>query len=196
MAVRGTQVFRIFATVLALVATLMTGVAAVSAQGDATPAAPDEELPYQARINTGSCDALGDVAFELNDVTQADDAGTPAAPVNGAVAASPAADTGEIGGDVAESTTTVEASLEELVDEEYAITIHQGTEDADSYLACGDIVGSPASGALQIALLEDSESGVSGIAVLTSEGDSTTVTILITEGDIDTRGTPAATPTS
>lgn len=196
MQIRGTQVFATLAAVLTLLATMM---ATVAAQDAATPAVPDELLPYQASINAGSCDALGDVVFELNEVTQADDAGTPAAPVNGAAVASPAAEGGEIGGDIAESTTEVDASLEELVTEERVIVVYQGTDGTDTYLTCGAITGSSASGALQVELLEDSETGLSGTAMLTSGTDddaSTTVVILLTEGNIETRGEPEATPES
>ncbi|HEV2129011.1 MAG TPA: hypothetical protein VGR22_10370 [Thermomicrobiales bacterium] len=198
MQVRAAMPSGMFAIVLVLIATMVVGVVTVTAQDAATPAVPDEQLPYQASINAGSCDALGDVVFELNEVTQADDAGTPAAPVNGAAVASPAVEGGEIGGDVAESTTEVDASLEELVAEERVIVVYQGTDGTDAYLACGEITGSPTSGALQVELLEDSESGVSGTAMLLTGGeddDSTTVTILITEGEIETRD-QEATPAS
>lgn len=194
MTVRGTKVFTMFAAVLALVASLLMGSAA-AAQDASTPTDHDEESAYQANINAGTCDALGDVVFELDPVIQTDDAGTPQAADDGSATPSPAAQTGDNDGNVAEGTTTIEASLEELVSEEHVITLYQD-DDTESPFACSEITGSPTSGALQIDLLDDSESGLSATAMLTSEGESTIVTILVTDDDIDTRETPEATPAS
>lgn len=183
-----------FAAILALVASLMTG-AAVAAQDASTPTDHDEESAYQASINEGTCDALGDVAFELDPVIQNDDAGTPEAAEGASAASSPAAQTDDTDGNVAEGTTTIDVSLDELVSEEHVIALYQDG-DTETPLACSEITGSADSGALQIDLLEDSESGVSATAMLTSEDDSTIVTILVTEHDIDTRATPESTPAS
>lgn len=155
------------------------------AQG-ATPAAGGE-VAHPAHIHTGTCEELGDVVFPLNDIAPLDAGATPAAsPV-----ASPAA--GGAGEVVAESTSQVDASFEELLaSEEYAINVHESAENIGNYIACGNLTGPATDGELHIDLKELNGSRYTGEAHLVDNGDgTTTVTVtLMTTGDA--AGTPAA----
>lgn len=152
---------------------------------DSTPAAGGE-IPHPAHIHNGTCENLGDVAFPLNDVAPLEAGATPAvSPV-----ASPAAgDTGEV---VAQSTTEVEVSLDDLIGTEYAINVHESADNIGNYIACGNITGTATDGTLTIQLDELNGSGYSGQAMLMDNGDgTTTVTVVLMSGG-DMAGTPAS----
>ena len=152
----------------------------------ATPAAGGE-VAHPAHIHSGTCEELGDVVFPLNDVAPLGAGATPAA----APAASPAA--GGAGEIVAESTSQVDASFEELLaSEAYAINVHESAENIGNYIACGNLTGPATDGELLIDLEELNDSGYTGQAHLVDNGDgTTTVTVtLMTTGDA--AGTPAA----
>lgn len=92
---------------------------------------------------------------------------------------------------VAESTTTVDVPLSDIISGEHAINVHESAENIQNYIACGDITGVE-TGGLQIELAELKDSGFEGIATLTNNGhDTTTVTVLRTRIG---SGTPVATP--
>jgi plastocyanin len=151
---------------------------------DATPAVGGE-VAHPVHIHAGTCEELGDVVFPLNDLTPLDAGATPAA----SAAASPAA--GGAGEVVAESTTEVEASFEELLaSEAYAINAHESAENIGNYIACGNLTGPATDGEVRIELQELNDSGYSGQAHLIDNGDGTTtvtVTLMMT-------GDEAATP--
>lgn len=69
----------------------------------------DGSSPRPAHIHAGSCDELGDVVYPLEDAGE-----------------SP-------------STSTVDATLEELVDGDFAINVHESAEALENYIACGSI---------------------------------------------------------
>jgi plastocyanin len=148
---------------LALMALFGARGALVSAHGD----------PHPAHIHEGTCDELDpNPAFPLNDVSDeflADDEPTVG---------------DEVGGDptleVEGSTTTVEVSLDDLVGEDYAINVHKSAEEADVYIACGNIGGYMVGDDLVIGLGEQNDSGYSGVAILAPDGDSTVVTVYVT----------------
>jgi plastocyanin len=151
---------------------------------DATPAAGGE-VAHPAHIHSGTCEELGDVVFPLNDIAPINADATPAA----SAAASPAA--GGAGEVVAESTSQVDASLEELLaSEAYAINVHESAENIGNYIACGNLTGPATDGELHIELQELNDSGYTGEAHLVENGDGTTtvtVTLMMT-------GDEAATP--
>ena len=161
------------------------------AQGTvATPAAGDQagEAPHPAHIHTGTCDTLGDVVYPLNEVAApemaADIASTPVA--------SPVADSGGV---VAESTTIVEVSLDDIISGGHAINVHESMENVQNYIACGDVTGSAVGGQLSIDLNELNDSGYMGQAALQDNRDgTTTVTVVLSRSDPSGMGTPAASP--
>jgi hypothetical protein len=167
----------------------------VGAQGSAATPAPGEGLAsYPAHIHDGACPEVGDVVYPLNNLVATASAASPAAAESLAVAAtpqaSPAVATGEV---VAESTTDVEASLDEILSAERAINVHESDLNIQNYIACGDLTGSPTNGELQVQLGELNNSGFVGEAQLVDNGDgTTTVTVRLMVGGPG--GTPAATP--
>jgi plastocyanin len=142
-----------------------------------TPSAVGTAHP--AHIHSGSCDMLGDVVFPLEDATVQPPATPVASNASGAESAAAA------------STTTVEASLDDILAAEHAINVHESTENIGNYIACGDIVGEPADGMLEIDLEELNGAGYSGTASLIDNGDGTTTVTIALTLDVSV-GTPAA----
>lgn len=192
---------RIMASMIATFA-LLTGLLlttfTVTAQDVATPeaeATPDRVAAHPAHIHSGSCDELGGVVFPLNDVT----VGVAAEPPETAGGATPAATPASpMSDDLAvQSTTIVDASLEDILADEHAINVHLSADNIEHYISCGDITGEPTEGELHIDLSELNDSGYNGHAILTDNGDGTTsVTIALTQGEADSLATPEATPGS
>ena len=107
--------------------------------------------------------------------------------------ATPAAGMGEI---VAQSSTTVDAPLDDILGAEHAINVHLSAEQIDVYIACGDLTGTADGGQLDIDLEELNSSGYEGRARLTDNGDDMTtvdVVLMQREGGM---ATPEASPTS
>jgi hypothetical protein len=103
----------------------------------------------------------------------------------------------EMGEVVAQSTTMVEASLEDILAAEHAINVHESAENIENYIACGDITGTADGGQLQITLDELNDSGYQGMAMLMEAGDDTTrVDIWLMQREDGMMGTPVATPSS
>lgn len=178
------------AAVFMLMAGYLVSAGSIGAQGaDATP--EGESVAHPAHIHSGTCDELGDVVFPLNDLTATDLTASPE--TVGELPATPAISEEEMLDVVAESATTVEASLSDIISGEHAINVHESAENIQNYIACGDITGQEMGG-LQIDLDELNDSGYRGIANLTDNGDNTTtVTVVLMRGDA---GTPVATPAS
>ena len=157
---------------------------------DATPSMMQGMHQHPAHIHSGTCETLGDVVFPLNDLTSPGMMGTPMA----GMASTPMAGMGEV---VAQSTTTVEASLEDILGAEHTINVHLSPEEIDVYIACGDITGTADGGQLQIALDELNDSGYQGVAVLMEAGDDTTrVDVWLMQVEDGGMATPQATPSS
>ncbi|MDQ4045294.1 MAG: cupredoxin family copper-binding protein [Chloroflexota bacterium] len=152
---------------------------------DAAPAV-DGEIAHPAHIHSGTCEELGDVVFPLNDVAPLDAGATPAA---SAAAAPVAAGAGEV---VAESTTEVEASLDDILAAEHAINVHESAENIGNYIACGNLTGPATDGELLIDLEELNDSGYTGQAHLVDNGDGTTTVTVTLRTTGDAAGTPAA----
>ena len=165
---------------------------------DATPSMMQGTHQHPAHIHSGTCETLGDVVFPLNDLTSPEAMGTPMAgmastPMAG-MDATPMAEMGEV---VAQSTTIVEASLEDILGAEHAINVHESAENIDVYIACGDITGTADGGQLQIMLEEINDSGYHGMVMLMDAGDGTTrVDVWLMQREDGTMGTPEATPAS
>lgn len=150
--------------------------------------------PFPAHIHSGTCEELGDVVFPLLDLEPFGNQGSPVASPSLAVAATPAASpvaatpvgTPEEPQEVlAQSSTEVPASLDDILAEEHAINVHESAENIQNYVACGDLTGSPTDGQLTIELQELNESLLVGDAVLVDNGDGTTtvtVRVMVPEG--------------
>jgi len=169
--------------ILLAAAALMMSMAGAAIAQDASPAA-DADLAagtaHPAHIHSGTCDTLGDVVFPLMDVTLPER--TMASPE-----ATPDIDL------VAESVTTVEVALDDILAAEHAINVHLSAEEIGTYIACGDITGEPADGMLDVDLEELNGSGYTGQATLVdNDGETTTVTVTIIQ--TAQQGTPVATP--
>jgi hypothetical protein len=129
-----------------------------------------------ARLQTGTCDDLGGVAFELTGVgasTGLDDAPITAPEIAGAPSAV----------EVLLSQTTVAAALADVVGG-HAIVVYESDEAMDEVVACGDVGGPMLGEDLVVGLREHHGSGLAGIAVLSPDeaGTGTLVTIYLGEG--------------
>jgi hypothetical protein len=182
----------------------ITGVSAEQSDPIAAdPGAAAGNVPHPAHIHSGTCAELGDVVFPLNDVAVADPNATPEAspslalastPVASPVDASPVASP-EVGteGTVAESSTEVAVSLDEILAAEHAINVHESAGNVGNYIACGDLTGTATDGQLTIELQELNGSGYTGEAHLQDNGDGTT-TVTVYVASTGVVGTPPATP--
>ena len=183
---------RLFAPVAFLVAALVLlagSAVSVAAQGTAgTPmpmASPGVSTTgHPAHIHKGTCDTLGDIAYPLNNLEAPGMTASPAA------MASPSAMIGPV---VAESTTTVKVSLNDIISGGHAINVHESVEKIQNYIACGDVKGTATGGELQIDLHELNNSGFTGHATLKDNGDGTT-TVTVTLMQSGTTASPVATP--
>src|SRR5215212_6556801 len=150
--------------------------AALTALALLTPglaAQDDEAEAHPAHIHSGSCADLGDVVYPLTDITS----------IGGDTERTGAASAIPVEG----STTVVDTPLQDLVDGDFAINVHESAEEIDTYIACGDIGGAVTTDEgedqpeLIIGLGELNDSGYSGIAWLGADGDKTRVSVRLTE---------------
>jgi hypothetical protein len=178
----------IVASTLLLAASLAFVPSMTRAQDAAsTPSMMQGTHQHPAHIHSGTCETLGDVVYPLNDLTAPDRMSTPMA----GMASTPMAGR-EV---VAQSITTIDTSLDDLLGEDYALNVHESAEKIDVYIACGDVKGTPNDDQLQIDLHELNNSGYQGMARLTDNGDGTsTVEAVLMKSDHGMMGTPEATP--
>lgn len=177
------------AAMFALLASTLVG-GNILAQDSGTPEITEDSVPRPAHIHSGTCgDGLGDVVFPLTDVSGVTIAASPVASPIVEDAASPEVTTGEV---VIESTTEVEASLDDILAEEHAINVHNSADDMGTYIACGEITGEPTDGELTIEINELNGSGFSGGAILTDNGDGTTTVVVTLVDNSDAMATPAS----
>ncbi len=90
----------------------------------------------------------------------------------------------------------VEVAWEDMLAESHAINIHESEENIDVYIACGDIGGVVVDGELVIALHPQSESGHTGIAVLTEDEDGNVDVEVYLSEPAEGDAVPDATPVS
>jgi uncharacterized cupredoxin-like copper-binding protein len=138
---------------------------------EATPSAEEAPPGRPAHIHAGTCDTLDpNPAFPLTNVAGV--TGT----ASGPAAATP----------VETSFTTVAVDLATLLASENAINVHLSPEEADVYIACGEIGGVlDGAGALSIGLRQQNDSGFSGIAFLSpnaADPAQTDVSVFLAEG--------------
>jgi hypothetical protein len=157
---------------LVVVAMLALGTSSALAQ-DATPTT-GAEPPHPVHIHSGSCAALGDVVYPLNDITTYSITSSfsfgPAATPEASSLATPLP-----GMSVTETTpvlfsfTHVDANLVDLVGGGYAINAHESAENIGNYIACGDIPPCTAAACaavtgVAVALAPVNDSGYIGVA--------------------------------
>jgi hypothetical protein len=125
-------------------------------------AAAQQDMPmdgaaHPAHIHAGTCAELDpNPAYPLNDVTRVEDS------------------------DVATSTISLDVTLDELLASPFAINAHASAEDIATYIACGDITGPVVDGVLLVPMRAQNDSGIGGIAVLsTNDVGGTDVTIYL-----------------
>lgn len=156
---------------------LLPGVAGAVHEGD-----------YPGHIHAGSCEDLGDVVFPLGNAS----VGGLLAGMDGEEAEEDAAEAEMMGSEdrvpVATSYTVVEASLEDILAEEYAINYHESEENIQNYVACGDLggtlmedAGAEGGDLLVVGLRSLNDSGISGVATLEEDNDETIVTVFLAE---------------
>ena len=190
-----------FIAIFAATLALLLGGAGLSqqtlAQDASTPASQDHgsmgaPADHPAHIHTGTCAELGEVVFPLNNLTSGGVAATPEGDVVATPDDSALASSDEDAG--ASSSTVVEASLDDIIAGGHAVNIHESVENIQNYIACGDVAGTPTDGVLELELGELNDSGYTGTATLTDNGDgTTTVDATVT---LSAEGSPEASPAS
>ena len=134
-----------------------------------TPESSAGDEAHPVHIHAGTCAELGEVVVPLADVT------VPDGEHAGADSAIPAK----------VSLNVIDMPLQELLDGEYAVNVHQSAEAIDTYIACGDLGGiitqGEAGDEVRFVLTELNDSGHSGIVFLGVEGDQTQVNVMMVE---------------
>jgi len=186
----------------ALASVFVLGGAQGAAQ-DATPAAGGMQGNHPANIHEGNCETLNPTPLiPLANVTMSMAMGMMASPMPSPVASPPSTGSMGMGSSMAipaaMSVTLIEIGVADILAAEHAVNIQLSQEEADTYIACGAIGGTPdANGDLIIGLAELNDLGYSGIAWLHDNGDNTTtVTIFLAQGLSGDMTSPMATPSS
>jgi hypothetical protein len=171
---------------------LLMGVAiAIGGSGviaqDATPIT-DDMLTVSSRpahVHVGTCETLGEVVAPLTDLTLAG---------GGTGSDEAIAPTGAVPAEY--SFSTVPLTIDDMLASDHAINVHFSPENIGTYIACGTIGGSvDSNGSLVIGLRELSQSGYTGIAVLSPSGTvegSTDISVFIANGLAENAGELAA----
>ncbi len=151
--------------IAATLAPLMLALAFAISAGSAQEASPAVDLyAHPSHVHAGGCADLDPA---------------PLFPLNAVAVTEP-------GGAVEVATTTIDASIEDLLSEPHAIVVHSSVEDMETYIACGDLAGPVIEGELVVGLYRLNDSNHDGIAVLEAiEDGGTVVTVyLLYTGDI------------
>ncbi len=89
----------------------------------------------------------------------------------------------------------VEVPWEDMLATSHAINIHESDENIDVYIACGDIGGVVVEGELVVSLQPQNDSGYTGIAVLTEDGDGNVDVEVYLSEPAEASTQPEVTPT-
>lgn len=141
-------------------------------------------------LQTGDCDTLGAAAFSLVGVGAEEDAD--GLPIEAPAILGP--DSATV---VTTSTTTVAATVDQIVTGGHALVVYASDAAMDTPIACGAVGGIQIGDDLVVGLDPVGDAGQSGIALLRASGTDATVTIFLMEGsehghDATTDGTPEA----
>ncbi len=115
-------------------------------------------VPHPSHIHAGVCPAPGDVVAALSDV--------------GVVGNDAQGAEDHVHVDIGLS--TVPLALADILAADHSILVHQSADDMGTYLACGNIGGHDVDGSFVVGLGAVGDSGYSGIAWLTDNGDGST----------------------
>jgi len=147
---------------------------------DATPTAGAEPA-HPVHIHSGTCDALGDVVYPLNNIETYNVSKSfsfgPAATPEASAAATPAASISATQTTpVLFSFTHVDAELADLVTGGFAINAHESADNIQNYIACGNIPACtseacPLVAGVVIELAPLNGSGYFGVARIDSDPD-------------------------
>jgi hypothetical protein len=167
------------AAVLVAFALLTLGAASAFAQ-DATPEAMAEPA-HPVHIHNGSCDALADVVYPLNDIvtyniTNSFSFGPAATPEAGDMATPMAEVSMSESTPVLFSSTHIDATVADLVTGGFSINAHESAENIQNYIACGNIPACTAAACaavtgVSITLGPQNESGYFGVARIDNDAD-------------------------
>lgn len=131
--------------------------------------------PFTAELIEGSCDtADGTVVFDLLEVDAND----------GVTAVPPAAF-------MTRSVTTVQSSLDDLVDDRHSLLIRATPEDP-TVIACGEVGGIRQGDELTVGIKERNNSGYSGVSLMRGTNGSTLVYVFLGRGLSSISTAPAA----
>lgn len=87
------------------------------------------------------------------------------------------------------SETTVDASIDELLDEPYVVNVHRSEAKIQEYVACGPIVSTDSERVVDLAAQGDA--GLAGTVTMTPQEDGTTLVVVELEGDESTEPHPS-----
>ena len=189
--------------VMASAVCLAVGIAAVptatrAQEASATPAMQMAEEGHPAHIHAGTCATLGGIDYPLTNLVAPDMMGTPeAGSARDDADATPMAGTDTAMKDIeSESTTKVDAPLDEILSQTRAINVHLSVPKIDVYIACGDLPSTAENGKVRIKLDAQNASGLEGWAKLMDNGDGTTTVHARLTHASGLMGTPEGTPAS
>ena len=148
---------------------LSTAIAITGAESASAHAADG----HPAKIHEGSCESLGPVAFSLTGVGASVD-------LDDNPIATPEPVNEDAAFEVATSQTTIDASVDDLVASDHAIMLYEDDEGMAA-IACGNLGGAMMGDTLVVGLGEAGMPGHVGFALLTTSGDKTDVTLLVSE---------------
>lgn len=156
--------------------------------------AQDEEAvtpSHPAHIHAGTCDdldpnpaaPLNNIEPRLNEDSDDENANSP----QGVLTAAP------VHYSLSEE---VELSFEDdVLATSHSINVHESEENIDNYIACGEIGGVVVDGELVVSLRSMNDTGYSGIAILTADGDGNVdVEVYLAEPVATEDNVPDATP--
>jgi hypothetical protein len=87
----------------------------------------------------------------------------------------------------------VDMAFDDVLAESHSINVHESNEHIENYIACGEIGGVVVDDTLMIALHPQNDSGYTGIAILTKDGDGNVdVEIYLAEPGETSDATPVA----
>ncbi len=179
---------------------LAVGMAAapgISSAQDAasTPAMQMSGEGHPAHIHAGTCANLGGIDYPLENLVAPDMMGTPEAGSSSDMDSTPMAGDKDMKDVESESTTKVDAPLDEILSQTRAINVHKSVAEIDVYIACGDLPSTSNDGQARIKLDEMNASGLDGWAKLKDNGDGTTTVDVVLTHASGMMGTPEGTPT-
>jgi len=154
---------------------------------DETPT-PNTIVTHPAHIHVGSCSNLDpNPMAPFNDVgpQMKDDKLPTSEDMKGSLTAAPVEYS---------QTEDVEASFDDILAEAHALNVHESAQNAENYIACGDIGGAVIDDTVTIGLQEQNGSGYTGVAIIEKDGDDhVKVTVYLTKVT-EAAPTPEASP--